>query len=225
MLVACSSALLVPGSMASAAPHTSNVHAAAVNVAATTCPTDPESSTGATIPCETTTTAPGTTTCSTTPVLQVTYADGTLAWKASGYPTSAAGTSVSLFVNGVSISTTTVVDSGGGCVPSTSAAGSTQTSPVTGAATVTVCLQPGTYSAVAVDSGFADTNSVSFTAPTGQTCANPTNLTGASPSAAKPGAGALAFTGANVARLGIIALCVIAIGAGLTKLARRRRYS
>jgi hypothetical protein len=173
--------------------------------------------------------------------LTISYANGVIVWKASSYPEAAAGTKVSLFIDGKLVSTATAT---GTCTalatdsaqsaPSVGSASAVHASTILAGAQLLLCLVPGTHEAVAVDPGFADTNAVTFSAPTAQTCAaslstsstgTGTGVVTATAAPAASGTGALAFTGANVARLAVLALCAIAVGAVVTRAARRRRWS
>ena len=203
---------------------------AAGTTSATTCPT--VAYTIATIDCSGTTTSTATAQCPDDPTLQLGYsAGGTVTWRAFDYPTSAIGTTVVLVINGTAV--------GSGVVNNLCDPPGTVT---------TKCLNVGAYHAVVVDQGFPDTNTVTFSVTSPPTCAHavgPTVLTGsgndigaggngtgaggnaAGGAHATPGApgasGALAFTGANLVRLLLIALAVIGAGTAITRSARRRR--
>lgn len=201
--------------------------------AAVTCPT--VDYTGVTAPCQTSTTAPVTTPvdCPASPLLSVSYTPGTLTWIAYDYPSLAVGSTTTLYLNGSIVSSAPVA---GNC-STTGPPALAQVRSVRGTNSVSLCLNPGTYTGVAVDQGFNDTNPVTFTVPGGTPpCATPTgpiltqtpvaNPSVATPSVAKTTpSGTLAFTGANVLRLLLLALLLLAIGVAITLATRRRQHT
>jgi hypothetical protein len=145
--------------------------------------------------------------------------DDTVSWSVSGLPNTAVGHSVTLELNGVGVANASVAANG--CVSST----------------VTLCLDPGLYTGVAVSQGFADSNAVAYDLTAQPSCANPVgpNLSsgssGATGAVASPSSstgtssGALAFTGANVLKWLLAAGALVLLGMAVTRSTRKRRHA
>jgi hypothetical protein len=233
-------ALLVPLFADSTASATS-LRKASVS-AATTCPTDPY--TGSTLStCGTTTTT--TTTPGVTIVVTLTISDrnGVVKWQACGFPASAAGSTVQLYVSGqlITVGGGSAAVLSGGCTADPG---------------FPICLVPGNYSAVAVDQFGQATNMLPVTV---SGCHDPISLavgsngqsatgagssgigssgigssgigssgigssgTGTGTSGTSSSSGALAFTGTNVLILLLIAALLIVLGYAMVRLNRQRR--
>ncbi|MHB1533932.1 MAG: hypothetical protein ACYC1D_04835 [Acidimicrobiales bacterium] len=206
----------------------------AAGAAATTCPTVYG---GSTVPCSSTTTT------GFSLNLTIGYANGVVTWKVCGtgnVPSSFVGTTEQLFLNGVAIT-----QAGG--------TGVVQSNDCTAPLQFSLCLPPGNFAGEALDQGFPPADNTLVVTVSG--CSNPVNpitLTGSinntgatnsgatSSGATNSGAtssgatgasstpasnGTLAFTGANVLRLILAALMLIALGYAIVRLNRRRRHA
>lgn len=158
--------------------------------------------------CTTSTTAATTTTTGAHIVitLKATYTPDLLSWQACGFPASAAGTNVSLYIDGVAQT------EAGGSGPVQNSGGCT-TDP-----NIPVCLAPATYSLVAVDNAYSASTSLDV-ANSG--CSNPITI-GKGTSGSGSG---LAFTGANILITLAAAALLIVLGYALLRLNRQRRQA
>ncbi len=191
-------AVLVTSPAQAATGHTSTHGAstlspAAVRVADTTCPTDYG---GGTVPCTTSTTV------ATNVTLAVTYTNGVITYQVCGYPASAAGTTVQLYLGGQPVSGATSTVQSNGCTPTKA---------------VSQCLAAGTYPVTAIDAGFPTATATLTVTSSGcaAVASAPTTHNG----------GSLAFTGSNVFRLLVLAAIVILVGLVITAVNRRRRHA
>jgi len=149
--------------------------------------------------CTTTTTASSTT--STTGVsvnltLTASYSNGVLRLEVCGFPAAATGTTVHFYVNGTLQTETGVVQSNG-CT------------------TLTLdptCLPASVYQLVAVDQPYGEAT-LAFTVTRGEACT----------AAASTSRSTLAFTGANILKLLVIAGILIVLGYAIVRLNRLRR--
>lgn len=181
----------------------------------TTCTSYPSSACTTTSLGVTTTTVASqtTTTTSSCPpssgaVLSVSYANNTLGWTVIGLPTSAAGTLVHLYVNGVA--------QGPAGTATVSAQGCTAT------AEDPVCLSSGVYTVAALIPGFGTpTTSLDISSAACVTTAASGTPPGSSSSSSN--GGSLAFTGADIALLVVGAVFLIVLGRLLVQASRRRR--
>jgi hypothetical protein len=181
---------------------------------AATCPTEAYS--GQPVNCATSTSqgsstvAPTSTTASTAPLttlgpcsssgitLTASYSAGHVLWQVSGFPQSAVGTTVDVFLAGVLLGSGTVSSSG--C-----ALGGDPD-----------CLKAGTYPIAAIDGSL--TADATVTVSSTEAC-----LASSTGSSSKSGGGGLAFTGGQIALLVALALLLIVLGATVFRLARQRR--
>jgi hypothetical protein len=172
--------------------------------AATTCPTDPYTS--STVSECTTTTTTGTT---ITIILTIGYSNGTITWQACGYPLAARGSAVQLFLAGQQMTQ----PGGSATVQASLCAG----------ASFALCLVPGAYPAVAVNQ-FGQASKTMTVTSSG--CRNPITLASNSGAQTKSkSSGALAFTGSNVLILLLAALLLIALGYAIVRINRQRRHA
>ena len=153
----------------------------------------------------TTTTAPGAFT------LSASYKNGRLTWKACG---GAQGSTVNLYVDGNPVDTGTI--EGSGC---------------TGQRNSEICLAAGSHTVVAMDGGQEATQKITVQ---NSGCHGPTaasasagqagGLTTGSTGGAKA-SGFLAFTGANIALVVLIAVLLIGLGYAIFTMSRQRRHA
>jgi hypothetical protein len=165
-----------------------------------------------------TTSSMGSTTSTTgsitvTLTLTIHYSGGIVNWQECGFPPGATGATVRLYLDGI-------VQSQPGGSAAVEANGCTNDS------SFPLCLAPATYTAVGVVDQYGEASATFTVSSPG--CANPVALAASSATAAggaSSGGGGLAFTGADLALVALVAVGLIGVGITVVRLNRRRRHA
>ena len=164
--------------------------------------TNPYGSSTTIADCVTSTTGPA-----ATVTLTISYRSGEVSWSAC-IGSSASGSTVQLYING-SLEDSSQVASNG-CTPGKEFA---------------LCLQTGSYNAVAVDQPYGQASAVLRVEDSG--CASPAVLSATAGVGGSGGtarhSGGLAFTGADIALLVIAAVALMTVGTAIVKMTKHRR--